>query len=309
MTRVIITGGTGLIGRRLVPLLSRNGYEVYVLTRNPLRRREALRHLPPNVHLHAWDALTPEGWSHLINADTVIINLAGQNVAHWRWTATHRRVVLQSRLDATRAVVQAVAAAPQKPRAVHQASAVGYYGTRGELAIGEITTPGTGWRAEVCKLWEAESDPLEALGVRRVLLRIGIVLERGGGALPAMALGVRMMGGQLGDGRQWVPWIHNADVADAILHLITHEDIHGGVNVVAPYPATNREFMAALGRVWGWPSFVPVPAWALHFALGEMATSVLDSQRVYAPILTESGYQFRFPQIDEALRDLLRHQR
>lgn len=304
MTRVIITGGTGLIGRRLVRYLARQGYEVIVLTRNAGRHANAAPQLP-GLRFVQWDSLTPQGWGHLIDAESVIINLAGENVANWRWTLTHKRIVLRSRVDATRAVVQAIAEAPHKPKALLQASAVGYYGDRGQMAIGEITTAGEGWRAEVCKIWEAESAPVESYGVRRALLRIGVVLERGGGALPALALGARFMAGRLGDGEQWVPWVHNADVTGALHHILRDEAISGAVNIVAPYPATNRDLLRAIGAAWRWPTFIPVPAFALRVALGEMASTVLDSQRIYPPLLLESGYQFLFPQASDAARDLL----
>jgi hypothetical protein len=255
--------------------------------------------------LRPWDALTSAGWGDLINGDTVIVNLAGENVANWRWTRTHRRIVLQSRLDTSRAVCTAIEKATEKPRALLQASAVGFYGSRGSMAIGEITPPGDGWRAEVCKLWEAETDPVEAMGVRRVLLRIGIVLDPRGGALPPLLLAHRLLGSRLGSGEQWIPWVHNADVATAITALIAADDDAGPVNIVAPTPVTNAGFMRALARVRRWPALIPVPGWALWLALGEMATSVLDSQRVYPAALQAAGFDFAYPQVDDALRDLL----
>jgi uncharacterized protein len=301
--RVIITGGTGLIGRLLVADLVQDGHEVIVLTRNVQDKHDVFA---PAVRLVQWDALSPEGWGHLITSDTAIINLAGENVANWRWTLTHRRIVLQSRLAAGRAVTQAIAQAEEKPAVLLQASAVGYYGSRGDLSLGEITTPGTGWRAEVCKLWEAETDPVLTQGVRRVLLRIGIVIDPAGGALPPMVLGTTFMGRRLGDGKQWVPWIHNADVSGAIRFLMTAESLDGPVNICAPYPVTNADLMASIGRVRRWPTLIPVPAFALWLALGEMATSVLDSQRVYPSVLQSAGYDFQFPQITPALRALLK---
>lgn len=302
--RVIITGGTGLIGRALIQrLLTSGDHDVVVLTRDPSRY---VGRFPQRVTLQIWDALSPQGWGHLVDANTVIVNLAGENVANWRWTLTHRRIVLQSRVDTTRAVVQAIQDAPDKPRALLQASAVGYYGSRGNMAIGEITTAGDGWRADVCKQWEHESAPVDALGVRRVILRIGVVIDPEGGALPSLSLANRFMASRIGDGGQWVPWIHNDDVAGAILHLMMNETINGPVNVVAPEPVTNAEFMRTIARVRRWPALIPVPAWPLWLALGEMATAVLDSQRIYAPCLVDSGYDFAYPSLDGALRDLLR---
>ena len=301
--RIIISGGTGMIGQQLVPELAALGHEVYVLTRNVADKSNLF---VPSVQFAQWDAISSTGWGHLINKDTVLINLAGENVANWRWTLTHKRIVLRSRLDATRAMVEAINQASEKPRALLQASAVGYYGSRGQLSIGEITPAGDGWRAEVCKLWEAESDPVLDAGVRRVLLRIGIVIDVSGGALPPFLLGALFMGGRLGGGDQWVPWVHNADVAGAIIHLLNDETVEGAVNVTSPAPVTNEEFFQAIGRVRRWPTFIPVPAWALQLALGEMATTVLDSQRVYPALLQERGYNFRFAHLDDALRHILK---
>ncbi|MFW5748517.1 MAG: TIGR01777 family oxidoreductase [Chloroflexota bacterium] len=304
--RVIITGGTGLIGRQLAPRLIREGHEVVILSRSPesYERRfpEALR---PHLILRPWNAMNADGWGDLINKDTVIINLAGENVANWRWTLTHRRIVLQSRLDTSRAVSTAIATAPEKPRALLQASAVGYYGSRGSMAIGEITTPGDGWRAEVCKLWEAETETVSAVGVRRVLLRIGIVLDQSGGALPPLLLAARMMGSRLGSGQQWVPWVHNADITNAIVFLINNSAVDGPVNIVAPAPVTNAELLRTIGRVHRWPNLIPVPATALKLVLGEMATTVLDSQRIYPSRLLDCGFTFQHSHLEPALRDLL----
>lgn len=304
--RVIVTGGTGLIGRRLVPELVHAGHETIVLSRNPNAVQVPF---PDGVTLNRWDALTPEGWGHLISADTAIVNLAGENVLHWRWTLTHRRIVLRSRLDAVQAVLQAVETAPETPRVLIQASAVGYYGTRGDMALGEVSPPGTGWRAEVCKLWEAEVELIESLGVRHAMLRIGTVLERGGGALPLLALGARFMASRLGSGTQWFPWVHNADVAGAIRYIIENETLSGPVNLVAPEPVPNTVLMHELGHALRWPAFIPVPGPLLRLAVGEMATTILDSQRVYPTRLNTCGYRFHYPVLSDALDDLLRGSR
>lgn len=304
MERVIVTGGTGLIGSRLVPMLSRQGYEVIVLTRNINRRiKPALRSVP-NVQFLQWDGLSGAGWGHLIHSQTTIINLASQNIINWRWTKTHKRIVIDSRLTTARAVVHAVSQADEKPKAVLQASSVGYYGDRGELAIGETTTGGTTWYAEVCKLWEETSQPLEDVGVRRVLLRIGAVLERGDGLLPYVYLASRTSIRQLGDGKQWVPWVHNADVAGGLAHLVAHDDLTGIFNIVAPYPVTNRELLGDVAKTIHWNAHVPVPTQINQWVFGEMASLFLSSQRVYASRLPGSGYTFRYPELLPALNDL-----
>jgi len=298
--RVIVTGGTGLIGTVLVPRLIEAGHDVIVLTRQP-----AVKAAVDGVQFIGWDARTPQGWDHLINADTAIINLAGEPVANWRWTAAHKQRVLDSRIQTSEAVLNAIQAAEEKPAVLLQASAVGYYGSRGDETLAEASLPGAGWRAQVCVDWEAVTDPVDVLGVRRCLLRIGIVLDRRSGALPPLLLAARMLGARLADGRQWIPWIHNADVAGAILHLLHDAAISGPVNLVAPYPVTNADFLSAIGQRLGTPTVIPVPGWGLRVALGEMATTVLDSQRVYPPLLLEHGYDFAFPTLESALADLV----
>lgn len=296
--RVIVTGGTGLIGVPLVSELAEAGHEVIVLSRSPAGKAGLF---PSGVRVTTWDARSGEGWAHLINADTALVNLAGEGVANWRWTDAHRRRVLQSRIDTSQAMVDAVRQADTPPCVLLQASAVGYYGSRGDEWLDEDSSGGDGWRAEVCQQWEPVTEAVAQAGVRRCVLRIGIVLDKRGGALPPMTLGARFMGGQLGSGQQWIPWIHNADVAGAVIHLMKNESAAGVYNLTTPYPVTNRRMMQALGQVMGWPAFIPVPGFALEIALGEMASSVLDSQRVYPRRLLESGYVFRYKTIEAAL--------
>ncbi|NDJ61639.1 MAG: TIGR01777 family protein [Chloroflexi bacterium] len=300
--RAIITGGTGLIGRRLARELLAAGHEVVILSRNP---EQQARHIPPGARAVRWDARTPDGWADLIDADTAIINLAGQNPANWRWTTTHKRRVLESRLLAGEAVAAAIRAAAVKPRALLQASAVGYYGDRGDEILTEASPPNRAldFRADVTQVWERVTGNV---GVRQPILRIGIVISLESGALPAFRAAGWLFGAQLGSGRQYIPWIHNDDVAGAIHALLLDEAADGPYNLCVPEPATNREFMAAVGRVLRRPALIPVPAFALRIALGEQAATVLDSQRVIPERLIAQGYLFRFPDLDAALRDLLR---
>jgi uncharacterized protein (TIGR01777 family) len=304
MERVIVTGGTGLIGSRLVPMLSRQGYEVVVLTRNINRRIKPALQNVPNVQFIQWDGLSGAGWSHLINAETTIINLASENIFNWYWTKTHKRIVVDSRITTVRAIIYAIHQAESKPKAVLQASSTGYYGDRGELAIGEATTGGNTWYAEVCKLWEQTSEPLDNLGIRRVVLRIGGVLERRDGILPYAYLASRLSIRQLGDGKQWFSWIHNADVAGSMTHLITNEGLSGTFNLVAPYPVTNREFMGDVATAINWSTTIPIPKAINQWVFGEMASLFLNSQRVYTTALLDSGYTFRHPELLPALKDL-----
>ena len=300
--RVIVTGGTGLIGTVLVNHLHERGDEVIVLSRTPVKYEGRF---PAGVRLVAWDTRTARGWGHLINADTAIVNLAGESVANWRWTNGHKERVRQSRLDASRAMLDAVKVAEEKPAVLLQASAVGYYGARGQETLSEYSPGGEGWRADVCSKWEELTEPVESVGVRRCLLRIGIVMDTRSGALPPMVLATRMFGNRIGSGRQWVPWIHNDDVTGAITYLMDNPQTSGAYNLVSPYPVTNQTLMHHIGQVLHWPTTIPVPAAALRLALGEMSATVLASQRVHPARLLEAGYSFHHEHIESALRDLL----
>lgn len=298
--RVIITGGTGLIGRNLAKLLDKEGNHVVVLTRNPAGKDGLLPH---SVRILQWDARTPDGWGHLLDEeDTFIVNLAGENPANWRWTDAHKRRVLQSRLNVTQAVVDAIRHAKHKPHALIQASAVGYYGDAGDTVITEDAPLSDDWRAQVCAHWEKLA---QQSGVRTVLLRIGIVLDRDGGALPGFMAATNLFGVQLGSGDQWVPWIHNDDVAHAVRFLMHHRDAEGAYNICAPHPLRNRDLMRTLAYVRGRPAMFRVPELALRGVMGEQSSVILDSQRVIPQALLDAGYKFRYPEAEAALRDIL----
>ncbi len=298
--RIIITGGTGLIGRPLAAMLAHGGHDVIVLSRNP-----GAYTLPHGVRAVQWDAKTHNGWGHLLDdPETAIVNLAGENPANWRWTQAHKQRVLQSRLDATHAVVGAIRAAKHPPQVLLQASAVGYYGDTGAAIVTESTPPGDDWRAQVCVDWEAAAA---SLSVRTAILRVGIVLDQQGGALPAFLAAANLFGSRLGPGTQWLPWVHNHDVAAAIRYLLKHDSAQGPFNLVAPNPLTNEAFMEVVARVRGRTPIIPVPAVALKLAMGEMATTVLDSQHILPKGLLDAGYEFHFPHAEAALRDILSH--
>lgn len=312
--RILITGGTGLIGRALVDSLAGEGHEVIVLTRSPGRATG----LPTGARPAGWDAETPEGWGELlvtapgegVEGGTGIVHLAGESVAEGRWTEAKKRAIRDSRVGSTRAVVAAVEAAAERgaepPRWLLQASAVGYYGDRGDEVLTEASDPGDDFLAEVAKEWEAASAPVERRGVRRVLLRTGVVLDDEGGALPRMALPFKMfIGGPLGDGKQWVPWIHRRDEVGAIRFLLARDDASGPYNLTAPQPVTNRMLSETLARVLHRPCLLPVPRIMLHLAFGEMAEILLASQRVMPQRLEEAGFVFRHPTVGGALEDLL----
>jgi uncharacterized protein len=308
MMRVIITGGTGLIGQALAVELAGAGYELILLSRKPAANNHSL---PTGVRLEQWDGRTATGWGHLANGAAAIVNLAGENIGGEgllpdRWTAVKKQRIVQSRLDAAAAVVAAVRAANPKPGAVIQASAVGYYGPCGDELITEQSPAGNDFLAQVCTRWEAAAAPVEADGVRRAVIRTGLVLSRQGGPLPRLITPFKLFaGGPLGHGRQWWPWIHIEDEVRAIHHLIEKESAGGVFNLTAPQPVRNADFARTLGRVLGRPSIIPAPAFALRLALGEAATIVLDGQRAVPQQLPQTGFTFHFTDLETALRDLV----
>lgn len=300
--RVIITGGSGLIGRTATELLASAGHEVIVLSRTP-DRLTARGGLPHGARVQGWDARTGEGWFELVNANAVIVNLAGENLAHWRWTKKHKAKVVESRMDAARAVVDAIRRSRRTPRLVLQASAVGYYGNRGDEELTEFAPAGEGFLADLCKQWE-KAIPVAVPG-RRAFLRFGVVLTRRGGAFPPMLWASRLGVSRMGHGGQWLPWVHEDDVASAIRFLLLNDIVSGPFNIVAPESVTFREFFHTLAKVRRGPSIVPVPGFALKLGMGEMAAAMLDSQRVVPRKLTDAGFQFRHDTLDSALRQLM----
>ena len=302
--RVVITGGSGLIGRAVAAPLAAQGHDVVVLSRDP----EKVRGLPAGVRAVRWDSHSAAGWETLLEARSAVINLAGEGIADGRWSEERKRRIRASRVDAGRAVVDAVRQAVEEGRApavVVQASGIGYYGDTGEQEIGENHPPGGDFLAEVSVAWEASTAEVEALGVRRVVLRTGVVLDPNGGALAKMLPPFRLgLGGPLGGGRQWFPWIHIADEVGAILFLLATPAVSGPFNLCAPRPVQNRDFSRALAHQLHRPSLLPVPAPALRLALGELAGALLRSQRAIPRRLLAAGYRFRFPELSEALADL-----
>ncbi len=304
--RIIITGGTGLIGRALAESLAADEHEVILLSRDP--RRVAA---PPRVQVTAWDGVSANGWGSLADGAGAIINLAGESIAgdsllSIRWTPERKQRILHSRQSAGAAVVEAVRTAQPKPKVILQVSAVGYYGPRVDSQVDESAPPGTDFLAQVCQVWEASTQMVETVGVRRVVTRIGIVLSAGGGALPRQLLPFRLFaGGPIGSGKQGYPWIHLADVVGAMRFLIENPAESGVYNLCAPDPLTNAAFGRAAARVMRRPYWIPVPAVVFRLAFGEAATILLDGQMAYPKRLLEAGYVFCFPQAGEALKDIL----
>jgi len=299
--RVTVTGASGLIGSALVAELRERGDEITVLSRDPSRAREALS----GVEALRWDPLgEPAPVKALIGADAVV-HLAGENVAQ-RWTGQAKRAIRESRVTGTRNLLAGVEAAQSRPRALVGSSAIGYYGAHGEEPLDEDAPPGNDFLAETCVAWEAEAQQASALGMRVVLVRTGVVLDRDGGALakmlPPFKLGV---GGPVAGGAQYTSWIHREDLVGMICAALDDERWSGPVNATAPEPVSNREFSHALGHALHRPSLLPVPGFALGLLYGEMAEIVTTGARVVPAKALVLGYDFRHPELDEALRSAL----
>ena len=300
--KVIVSGGSGLIGRALVESLAADGHQATVLSRSP----ERLRELPEGVTAAGWDARSAEALTPLIAGADAVVHLAGAGIADGRWSDERKRRIRDSRVHSSAAMAAAIKAAEPRPSVFLQGSAVGFYGPRGDETLTEDSAPGDDFLARVCLEWEAASAAVEELGVRRAALRTGVVLAREGGALPKMLLPFKLFaGGPAGSGRQYMPWIHIADEVGAIRFLLESPEGRGPFNLTAPEPLTNKEFSRVLGRVLGRPSFMPAPAFALRLALGEMSKILLEGQRALPRRLEQAGYRFKYPSLEEALTALL----
>ena len=277
---ISISGASGFIGRHLMKSLAQAGHSLRALS----------RHAPPAESLREADA---------------IIHLAGEPVAQ-RWTAAAKQRILDSRVVGTRNLVEALAALPRRPEALICASAIGYYGSRGDEILTESSAPGSGFLPEVCVAWEREAQAAEAFGIRVVRVRTGLVLDANGGALVRMLPPFRMgLGGRLGSGRQWMSWIHLEDLA-ALFQFAVESQVRGPLNAVAPNPVTNSDFTRELAHALRRPAVFPVPEFALKLLIGEMADVLLASQRVAPAAAEAAGFRFRFPQLAPALESLLR---
>ena len=296
--KYIISGGTGFIGRRLVKQLLADTDYVAVWSRKPGLE------LRTGVASHSWDPLHGEPPEESINGMDTVIHLAGEPVAQ-RWNAEVRRRISDSRVLGTRRLVDVIGRVKHKPTTLITASAIGYYGDRGTEILQENAGPGKGFLAQVCMGWEAEADRAAQFGVRVVKLRIGIVLGKDGGALQPMRPVFRAgLGGKLGSGWQFMPWIHVEDVVGMIRHAATH-DVSGAMNCTAPNPVTNAEFTAALGKAVHRPAIFPVPGFVLRLLFGEMGAHMLDSARVVPKAALRSGYEFQYPELAGALANLV----
>ena len=296
--RVAVSGSTGLVGSEVTASLSAAGHEVVrIVRRVPAPGEKAVRWDPEKGEV---DAAGLEGLD-------AVVHLAGENIASGRWTAARKAAIRDSRAKGTLLLCDTLAGLARPPMTLVCASAIGFYGDRGAEVLTEESPPGTGYLSEVCREWEAATAAAARKGIRVISLRIGVVLSPRGGALSRMLPPFRAgLGGVIGNGRQYVSWIALDDLVGVVLHALRSGELCGPVNAVAPVPVTNREFTEALGKVLSRPTLLPVPAFALRLALGEMADALLlASARVAPRRLEETGYRFRFPELPAALRHLL----
>ena len=291
--RVLVTGGTGFVGQAVCHALRGAGHTVTIVSREPAQTSGTAV---------GWDAV-----GQAAAAADALVNLAGEPIAGGRWGPARKEAILQSRVNATRALVDAAGAAARRPGVLVSASAVGYYGARDDELLDETAGPGTGFLAEVCRAWEHEASRAETLGLRVVRLRIGMVLAGDGGALARMLPPFRaFVGGRLGSGQQWMSWIHRGDLTGLVVEALANEGYRGAVNATAPQPVRNREFVAALGRVLVRPAAFPVPGVVLRVAFGEMADMLLTGQRVLPRAAERLGYRWQYPEVLGALRASVR---
>lgn len=296
--KCIISGGTGFIGRHVVDRLLKDSHYVAVWSRKPgLDRRIA-------VSTHYWDPLEGEPPLESINGMDCVIHLAGENIGQ-RWTPEIKRRIHDSRVLGTQRIVDAIGRVRHKPSVLICASGIGIYGNRGDEILTEESVPGTGFPADLCRAWEAEADLARRYGMRVVKVRIGLVLGKDGGTLQKMVPIFRAcLGGKLGSGKQWMPWIHADDVAEVFAYAVNNE-ISGVWNATSPNPVRNSEFTKQLAATLGRPALFAVPPPALKLAFGEFAQHILDSARVVPQKLQTAGFKFQHPELPEALRNLL----
>lgn len=302
--RVVITGATGLIGRKLCAQLSAKGYQIVVFSRDADAAR---RSIPGAAEYVAWTPSESGPWAAAIDGAYAVINMAGAPIIGKRWNAAYKQELRDSRIIGTRGLVNAMAAAQRKPEVFVSGSAIGYYGNRDDTPLDEEAQPGSDFLAKLAIDWEQEAAKAEQLGVRTVLLRTGIVLDTEGGALKPLLLPFRLgVGGPVLPGSQYWSWIHLDDVVGLIVFALENDRVRGALNGTAPEPLTNRQFSTILGKVLRRPSLMPVPGFALNLLLGEVAEPlIVNGQRVIPAKAQQIGYSFKYPRLEPALRQLL----
>ncbi len=304
--KVVVAGGSGFIGRSLIKRLAGDGHSVVLLSRSLTPKAP----LPAGVTMARWDGVTKGEWWSAVDGADAVVNFSGESIAEGRWTAARKRALTDSRLKSTRAIVDAVAGAHARPGVLVNISAVGYYGDVPQGDVLESYPSGRGFLPELSVQWEREAMLAARSGARVALPRLGIVLDADGGALPRMALPFRLfVGGPLGSGTQWMPWIHLDDVLGIILKAIRDPALEGPVNVSAPGIVRMSEFCRELARVLNRPSWFPVPSFVMRLLLGEMSVVVLSGQRVIPRKALDAGYAFRYPDLPSALASIFARDR
>jgi uncharacterized protein len=297
---ILVTGGTGFIGGNLADYLVAHGHKVRILTRNP--ERYASYQSKDRLYVKLRDDLKSE-----IEHSDVVINLAGENLFDQRWTETVRRRIIESRTGITSSLVEAIQKAKKKPDVMISASGSDFYGDRGNTLITEESGPGEGFLTEVCIAWEEAAKPVESTGVRLAIPRLGVVLGKNGGALQKMMTPFRLFaGGPLGDGSQYMAWVHMKDVIRAFMFVIDNKQASGVFNLTSPDPVTMSRFASALGSAMGRPSWFPVPGFVLKIAVGDASKAVLASHRIIPANLQKWGFEFDFTDIETAMTDILK---
>jgi len=297
--KIILAGASGFIGKFLLEHLEKEGHQLFLLTRN---QKISTILISPNVKRLTWDGINLDAWKNELEDADALINLSGENIAEKRWTKERKKAIRDSRVQSTHALVSAIRSINNPSLTFINASAVGYYGNIPEGEVDEKFPAGNDFLAETCYYWEEEALEANKAGVRVILLRIGVVLEKGGGAIDKMLPPFEaFLGGPLGSGNQWFPWIHRNDIANIISFCLKTEIISGPVNAVSPNPLTMKEFSKAFGNAIHRPSWAPVPSFVLRLVLGEMAGMILSGQKVVPKKLLNAGFQFRYPTIENAL--------
>ena len=294
--KVLIAGGSGLLGRVLTNSLKRDNREVIILTRRP----------PKYSNQVQWDGTTTDGWGHVVNEVDAVIHVAGFGLQHWPWTRKQKQKFIDSRVNPGLALVSAIQKASRRPSVFLQSSGINHYGLRGVGTADESTPPGDDFLAQITIPWEAATEPLEELCVRRVVARNAIVLAKNSGMFPLMALPARLfIGGRFGSGNQAVSWIHIADQVNAVRFLLENENARGPYNVISPMPTSNAEFFQAIAKALHRPYWFHVPVFLMRLVLGEMSILLTEGRYAQPKRLIELGFQFQFGELENAMEDLL----
>lgn len=300
--KVAITGATGFVGSRLVERLSEAGHQVVVLTRSVSKAEQCFPQRQfPNLEFVTFGPEIIHEWQGVIESCDGVVNLAGEPIAERRWSVDQKNEILNSRIDTTRSLVQAIEQAESKPQVLVSGSAIGYYGTSETATFDESSSPGDDFLAEVCKQWEAEAQKVSD-GVRLVILRIGVVLDDGGAVAKMLPAFRAFAGGPIGSGRQWFSWVDREDLVSLIIKALTDGKMQGPHNATSPNPVTMKQMTDNLGEVMGRPSWMPVPGFALELLLGEGAKVVLEGQKVMPKQTQASGFEYEYGELKDSLK-------